>query len=63
MGRCLWGSHNGTVGVQSLLCGVRSIGRCVVDRWCMQSIGINVGVGVSSHGVVCYTGVRNKGGQ
>ena len=63
MGGRLWGSCNGTVGVQSLLCGVQSIGGCVVDRWCMQSIGSNVRVGVSSCGVVCYTGIRNKGGQ
>jgi len=35
----------------------------VVDRRCMWSIGSNVGVGVSSHGVVRYTGIRNKGGQ
>ena len=63
MGRRLWGSRNGMVGVRSLLCGVRSIGGCVVDRQCMQSIGSNVGVGVSSCGVVRYTGARNKGGQ
>jgi len=63
VGRCLWGSRNGTVGVRSLLCGVWLIGGCVVDRRCMRSIGSNVRVGVSSHGVVRYTGIRNKGGQ
>ena len=63
MGRHLWGLRNGMVGVQSLLCGVQSIGGCVVDRWCMRSIGSNVRVGVSSRGVVRYTGIRNKGGQ
>jgi len=37
--------------------------RCAVDRLCMRSVSSNVGVGVSSRGVVRYTGVGNRGGQ
>ena len=37
--------------------------RCAVDRLCMWSVSSNVGVGVSSCGVVRYTGVGNRGGQ